>query len=178
MRPLIFALAIAAMAAPVAALADDGPPAAPNPAAMQQHMAAFAQVHQQIETLHKQERAQFLAALSPAHKQLLAQIAGELAISPSPDFQGAARKLDASLSQSESQSILRAHDSYRQQERTIMENARAQFEKSLSPEQQQQMAQRHAQMGAERPNSRPQPTAGDLLLNFGHGPMPMMHPGM
>ena len=61
-----------------------------------------------------------------------------------------------------------------------MENARAQFEKSLSPEQQQQMAQSHAQMGAERPNSRPQPTAGDLLLNFGHGPMPMMmmHPGM
>ena len=123
MRPLIFALAIAAMAAPVAALADDGPPAAPNPAAMQQHMAAFAQVHQQIETLHKQERAQFLAALSPAHKQLLAQVAGELAISPSPDFQGAARKLDASLSSSESQAILRAHASYHQQERAIMENA-------------------------------------------------------
>ena len=176
MRRIGFALILAGLAMPAVAFADDQTAAVPPPAQMQQRAAQFEQVHQQLATLHKQARAQMLAALTPAHKQLLAQVAGELAISPDPDMAGAVRKLDAALSRSESESILRTQEQFRTQARAIMEQMRSAAEKSMTPEQAQQMAQHHAAMQSMERNER-QPTAGELLLRHsGLGMMPMMAP--
>jgi hypothetical protein len=177
MRSFILALVLASVAAPAAALAQDatgGPP----PGTAQQH-ALFDQVHQQIERLHEQSRAQMLGALTPAHKQLLAQVAGQLAISPNPDFAAAARRIDSALSPAESQSILRTHEAFRQQEHSVMDAAREQFEKTLTPDQQQQMQahmEQHGKFGSSGQHTMPQLTAGALLLMPGHGPMMMGMP--
>lgn len=177
MRSFLFALALAALTAPVAALAQDATGGQPS-GWTHQHSAAFEQAHQQIERLHEQARAQMLASLSPAHKQLVAQIAGQLAISPNPDFPAAVRKLDASLTPSEQQAILRTHEAFKQQMRGVMEAA---F-KSLPQDQQQQMQehmQQHHQATGSTERQRPQLTAGALLLMPAHGSMMMMpHPPM
>jgi hypothetical protein len=173
MRPFLFALVLAGLSAPVVALADDQS-AAPTPAMMQQREAAFAQIHQQMQRLHQQERAQMLASLSPAHKALLAQIAGDLAISPNPDFAAGARRLDAALTPAESQAVIRAHEAFKQQEHNAMEAAHAQFEKSLTPEEQQKVEQRHEKV-AFGSHTEHQPDAGMLLLMPGH-PMMWMAP--
>ena len=177
MRSFLLTLALVGLTAPVAALAQDatgGPP----PSSWAQHSAVFEQAHQQIERLHEQARAQMLAALSPAHKQLVAQIAGQLAVAPNPDFPAAVRKLDASLTPAEQQSVLRTHEAFKQQMHSVMEQA---F-KSLPQDQQQQiqahMQEHHQGMGSNG-HQRPQLTAGALLLMPSHGGGPMMmHPPM
>ncbi len=56
--------------------------------------------------LHQAARTQILSTLTPAHKALLAEIAGQLATAANPDYTGAAKRLDAALSASEKQHIL------------------------------------------------------------------------
>ena len=51
-------------------------------------------------------RAAMLRALTNAHRNLLATIAGQLATSANPDVDGAARRLDSVLTAAEKQSIL------------------------------------------------------------------------
>jgi hypothetical protein len=166
MRSFLLVLALAGFTAPIAALAQDAA-GAPAPA-WTQHSAAFEQAHQQIKRLHEQERAQMLGVLTPAHKQLVAQVAGQLAVAANPDFEGAVRKINASLSPAESQNVLRIHEQSKQQMHAIMEQA---F-KSLPADQQQAIQQHMQQHRAEMGNmqhQRPQPTAGALLLMPGHG---------
>ncbi len=176
MRSFILVLALAGLTAPIAALAQDAA-GAPAPAWSGQHSAAFEQAHQQMRRLHEQERAAMLNALTPAHKQLVAQVAGQLAISANPDFEGAVRKLNASLTPSESQSVLRIHEQYKQQMHAVME----QTFKSLPADQQQAIQQHMQQHQGEMGNAqrqRPQLTAGALLLMPGHGGPMMMHQPM
>lgn len=52
-------------------------------------------------------RQEMLGALTPAHRALLAQIVGELAVAPAPDSTTAAQRLDAALSPAEAQTVLR-----------------------------------------------------------------------
>jgi hypothetical protein len=169
MRSILFVLALAGLTAPVAALAQDAA-GAPAPT-WTQHSAAFEQAHQQMRRLHEQERAQMLNALTPAHRQLVAQVAGQLAVATNPDFEGAVRKINASLSPAESQNVLRIHEQSKQQMHAIMQQA---F-KSLPADQQQAIQQHMQQHQAEMGNmqhQRPQPTAGSLLLmQGGHGGM-------
>lgn len=126
MKALVYPLLLAGMLVPAMALADqpDGPPP------MQAPTAAMEATHQRMEQLHQQARSQILAALSPAHKQLLARIVGELAIAPTPDVDSAARELNAALTPAESQSILKTANAAHQAMRAAMESARAQMEKS------------------------------------------------
>lgn len=135
---------------------------------------------QQMETLHKQFRAQVLAALTPAHKQLYAQIVGNLAIAASPDPRAAASQLDASLSASEKTAILNAHKQFASQMMAMHKQMMANHpwpKSSGSP-------WPHHSHGPRKPHTL---DAGQILLAMagGHGGMMMrgmghMHggPGM
>jgi hypothetical protein len=104
--------------------------------------AAMEQMHAQMEQLHQQARLQILAALTPAHRALLASVVGQLAIAPNPDRAGAARTLDAALTQTEGRTILSVVANERTQSHSMMEAARQQFEASLTADQRAQMQTR------------------------------------
>jgi len=132
MNKLLFALfTIGAMSLPAGALADgnvfystSGGTPSPQMRAAFQNME---QAREHVEQLHAQARAAMLSALTPAHRNLLAQVFGQLAISPSPDLNAAARVLDASLSQGEGRSVVAISSSLESQTRQIMEAAHQQF---------------------------------------------------
>lgn len=116
---------------------------------------------QQMAQMHRQVRAQILGALTPAHKALLAQIAGELATSVDPNYDAAAARLDAALTSAEKQRIGAAAESMHAKMRSMMHGNMM----SMPP-------------GAARMMNGKMPTAGGLLLMLtaGHGPEMMMHP--
>lgn len=144
-----------------------GPMATPNAQMRQQFQAA----HKQMEQIHAQERSQVLGALTPAHRQLLATVAGQLATSTTPDYRAAAQKLDAALSASEKQAIVSASQTARQQMRAQMES----------------MRQRMSQMGGPPDTRGPMvmrsgteqqgrtPSAGEILLRVAMSGGPEMH---
>jgi Spy/CpxP family protein refolding chaperone len=193
---LTFALALApgiAFAQTAPAAPPDGPgPAGPGPAGMSRPHPDFAQMQQlrkQMMQIRQQARQQMLGALSPAHRKLLADVVGQLAVAPNPDRKAAVQTLDAALSPSESQAILAAESSARTQSRSLMETARAKFEASLTPDQKAAMAARAANRPKWRPDDRGPgpdrghrtPDAGRTLLEvaLGHGDGPGMRgPGM
>jgi hypothetical protein len=152
---------------PVAPPAADGGFQHPHPS-----FAQMQQLHAQMTQIHTQARLQILASLSPAHRALLANIIGQLAIAPNPDRAAAARALDAALTPGEARSILATQTAARNQSHTLMENARAQFEASLSADQRAQMAQRDAERPADaRPPMQRTLDPGRTLLEvaLGHG---------
>ena len=94
-------LALAAALAPAAAFAQVPPPGgggAPN-ALARPDRSGFAEAR-------RSARAQMLDALTPAHRTLLASVAGALATSDAPDPRAAASQLDAALSPGEAQAIV------------------------------------------------------------------------
>jgi hypothetical protein len=124
-RILSFTAAALLTAAP--AFAQNAPPPgpanAPNPAMRQ----AFRQLRTQMESIRRTERTEILAALTPAHRSLLASIAGELTTNASPDYRAAAQRLDAALSANEKQRILQAAQTAREQARSLFESMRSQL---------------------------------------------------
>ena len=175
-RFVAFALALAL--APATALAQVPPPpetagvAAPSA----QQMAAMQQVHAQMEQFRLQSRARLLAALTPQHRAAVANVVGQLALSPNPDPRAAAQQLDAVLAPAEKQSIVNIDAAERANMHALMQQARAAFEASLSTEQRARMAQHAAQMHAFM-QSHPRPAKvsdpGSIVLrtlgNFGFG---------
>lgn len=111
---LPFALAAAA-ALPLAASAQQ-PPMGPPTAAQRATMRAN---FQKMRQLHAQYRDQMLAALTPQHRQLLASIAGNLAVAEHPNYRGAVEQLDSALSPSEKSAVIGAAKSMRQQMRAM-----------------------------------------------------------
>lgn len=85
------------------------------------------QMHRQMEQIETQTRTQILGALTPAHRTLLAGIAGHLAVTTTPNFRAAAQQLEAALSPTEKQAILAANTNERTQMRSMMETMRAQM---------------------------------------------------
>jgi len=85
------------------------------------------QAHAKVEQLHSQARLAMLNALSPAQRATLAQIVGQLAISPNPDPTAAAKQIDASLTPAQAKTILSISTSLHQQARQLMEAARKQM---------------------------------------------------
>ena len=128
MKHLLSALIAFALIAPVAALADDASDASPlnSPG-----MAIMQQAREKIDQLHAKARTSMLGALSPAHRTLLAQLVGQLAVAPSPDTAGAAKQLDASLAPAEAKSIVDISTSSEQQVQQVMEDARNQMQASM-----------------------------------------------
>lgn len=107
MKKLMAAALLAALSGGIA-LAQSAPPSPPDgmppPPQMQQMRANLMHVHEQA-------RAAILAALTPAHKALFAQITGQLAVANHPDCDAAAKQLNAALSSSEKQAIVSAAQS-------------------------------------------------------------------
>lgn len=117
MKQLVLAAAIVAMTA-APAVAQNVAPATPNPAIRQQ----MRQMRSQMMQMHQQFRTQVLAALTPAHKALLASIAGNLATATTPDYRAAAAQLDAVLSPTEKQNIMSAAQTMRTSMRANMQS--------------------------------------------------------
>jgi len=137
------------------------------------------QTHQQFEQLHTQARNKVLADLTPAHRTLLAQVVGSLAISPNPDRDAAVRQLNAALSTGEAQAVVSTHNAAMAQMQTIMQSAHEKFQALLTPEQRAQMPSHGAASNSAPPNGAPhdmmyemhersasQLTAGDILLHL------------
>ena len=121
-------IAFALMAAPVAALADDsGGPAPSTPPGM----AIMQQAREKVDQLQAQARASMLGALSSAHRSLLAQLVGQLAVAPSPDMASAAKQLDANLTPAEAKSVIDISTSSEQQVQQVMQDARSQMQASM-----------------------------------------------
>jgi hypothetical protein len=171
MKTLLATLGLAAVLGAVPALAQDNAPA-PNAAAQSQgRMAEFRQIHDRMRQLHTQARTQILAALSPAHKAAVGNIIGQLAVSANPNPDVAARQIDGLLTPAESQSIVRTHEAFRSQMRTIMEQMHAQMQAAGAPD--------HPMKPPSAQANRPV-DAGHILLMLAAPmpPGPMMHPGM
>lgn len=174
MRPVTI-LAFAFAMAPTLVAAQQAP--APDAQAFPHpNMAAMEQMHAQMKQLHLQARAQILGALTPAHRALLANIAGQLAIAPNPNREAAAAALDRALTPAEGRTILAAQANERTQVHAMMESARAQFEASLTPAQKAAMSARMANRPQIRTESHMEEHGastdpGRTLLNvaLGHG---------
>ncbi len=157
-----------------------------TPSQQQQWHQIMQQTGQQMQALHTQARAKVLGALSPAHRALLAQVVGALAIAPNPDPQAAARQLDAALSPGEAQAVVSAHTAAMQQAHQLMESAHQRFQSVLTAQQRAQFSSSHEggpdSHEVQMRHMDQQLTAGEILLHFAgggddHG-MVMMHPGM
>ena len=123
MKTAPFVLSLALLGMPVAVLAQAAPPA---PGGVMPFSAERMQAMQAMRQLHQQTRLAMLNALTPANRNLLATVVGQLAISPNPDFAAAASLLDASLSPNEKNAILSAEQNLHTQMRTLHEQMRAQ----------------------------------------------------
>jgi hypothetical protein len=176
-RSIMLSLALAF--APVAGLAQGAP--SPGPPGMESNsvptsaqMSAMRQVHAQAEAAHVQARSRLIAALSPADRTAVASIFGQLALAPNPDLHAAAQSLDALLTPAEKQSVVSIAAAERSNMHALMQQARAQFESTLSPDQRERMAQRHAKMEDMRQNHPLPADPGAIVLRTlgafgGHG---------
>ena len=146
------------------------PPMPPPSGMPQPDFAAMKAMHDQMEAIHKNEREQVLAALTPAHRTLVATLVGGMAVAANPDPKAAAAKLDAALGASEKSAITSAHESAKTQMHQLMEK------------QMQQMRQMHPDGGPPQirqfpggpQERRTPPTAGEIVLRT-LGPEPEMH---
>lgn len=131
-----------------------------TPQQQQQMSQAWSAAHARLQQLHTQGRAQILASLTPQQRSLLAQVVGNLAISPNPDEDAAAQQIQNSLTPQQAQRIIGLHSSLEQQAMGIMQSAHAQVESYLTPDQRQKIQQ-------------------DMNVHFGMGPHDAMyHHGM
>jgi hypothetical protein len=157
-------LAVALTALPLGAYA--GEAYAPSP--------AMVQMDSQIHQLSVQARTAVLQAITPQHRQLLAQVVGALAIAPDPDYTAASRQLNAALSQQESQNVLRIATQFHQQMRTLMQAHVQQMERNEPNEPGGSSTQVHTDIHM-RGDGPTQMDAGTCLLMLAQPGMGMMH---
>jgi hypothetical protein len=126
MRRLLLVLFASAIIVPVGALADPTVNQPPPPQ-MDAGFQYMQQAHAQVQQLQAKARLTALNALSPAHRALLAEVAGQLAIAPNPDVNAAARTIDSALTQTEGRNIASISSSLQTQSQQVMEAARQQM---------------------------------------------------
>jgi len=78
---------------------------APSPAPLAAEMSAGMAFMSKVIAAQMQARTAMLAALTPAHRDLLAQVVGQLAVASDPNMDAAASRLDAALSPAEVSAI-------------------------------------------------------------------------
>lgn len=78
---------------------------APSPAPLAAEMSAGMAFMSKVMAAQMQARTAMLAALTPAHRDLLAQVVGQLAVASDPNVDAAASRLDAALSPDEVSAI-------------------------------------------------------------------------
>lgn len=164
LTPILLAAAVAAGG--TAAIAQTAPSQQPTPSPAMR--AQFKEMRTQMRQIHTTERSQILGALTPAHRALLASVAGQLATTTNPDYKAAANRLDSALSSGEKQAILNAAQNARSKQRTLMQQLRSQFSPPPgAPQHEREMGQHHRHRT---------PDAGMLLLHLAApGPGLMMH---
>ena len=126
------------------------------------------QTHQQFEQLHAQVRAKVLGTLNPAHRTLLAEVVGSLAVAANPDPDAAAKQLDAALSPAEAQAVLSIHSAAMSQVRSIMESTHQRFLSILTPQERAQMPSGPPMGDMHGPDMKEMSTltAGQVLLHL------------
>lgn len=191
MKNLIPAAMLAiALALPVGAIAGElpAPPPMLGEEAQALHLTAQQQqqinsvwsaAHSRLSQLHVDGRAQILGSLSQQQRTLLAQVVGNLAISPNPNEAAAAQQIQNALTPQQSQRIVALHTSLMQQAMNILHSAKTQADSYLTPDQRQKVQQEMSLhgphehmgpggMGMERVNSAT--AAGEILLGMAqHG---------
>lgn len=143
---------------PLASLAQTPAPGARPMPMPQRDRGMMRQDMQQMMSMHKQLRAKVLAAITPAHRNLLASLVGQLAISSNPDPRGAIAKLDAALSSGEKQSIVNAVQSFHSQMQAMRQAEMAKM-RAANPN---MPSPRPMPTGMERMRRAPDP--GELLF--------------
>jgi Spy/CpxP family protein refolding chaperone len=165
---------------PVTAPAPPGPPA-PHMHRFPMDLQTMRKFHDQASALRTKSRAQILDALSPAHRQYVATLIGQLAVSENPDPKAAAARIDAMLSSAERNNVLAADQSYRTQMRALITQMRTQMMSQLTTDERAHMTTGMSQMmarGQAESNGRPPrtPDAGRIILDTalgGFGPRMM-----
>lgn len=158
-------------AIPAFVLAQGAPPMPPSPSGAPWPRPDFQMLRQnmqQQQAMHKQFRAKVLGLLTPAHRNQLASVVGQLAISASPDPQGAIKKIDAFLSSGEKQAILSAAQTFRTQQRARMQAMMAKF-RAANPS-----FPSPRPMRSGEPKERHATDAGELLFMLVTGGAPGM----
>jgi hypothetical protein len=179
------ALALALSILPAAAIAQSAPSITSDaPPAMtdQQRQAMFNEfkvIHTQEEALHKQYRTQVLNSLTAIHRQTVANLIGQLAISANPDKDVTAKQIDVLLSGAERNAILAAHNNFIVQSKKLHEQAMQEMQKYLPAGSTPGMGHKmHSMNGKTRTQTN---DAGEILLRTlssdeGHGMHGMMMP--
>lgn len=135
-------IAASAQTMPPPAPAETAAPAAPpamnpggpmhlTPAQRREMMTNLRRFREQAERIRRTTRARMLAALSAAHRALLARLVGDLAVSSSPNPRAVAHELDAALYASERSAILAASRAQMAQMRALGDEMRAQVESTM-----------------------------------------------
>ena len=129
------ALALALSILPVAAIAQNAPSQGAPPAMTdQQRQAMFSEfkaIHTQEAALHKQYRTQVLNSITPIHRQAVAGLIGQLAISTNPNKSATAKQIDVLLSGAERNAIVSAHNNFIAQSKKLHEQAMQEMQKYL-----------------------------------------------
>ena len=118
-------LAIALSAMPFGAVAAEPPaPCGPTMAGPNgpppPDMAQMQQMHAQMLQVSVAMRTAMLQAITAQHRAMLAQTIGTLAITPDPNYDAAAKQIDAALSAQEAQAIIRVATQFHQQMHAMM----------------------------------------------------------
>lgn len=141
-----------------------------TPAQQQQIHQIMDQTHQQMQQLMSQSRSRVLGSITPAHRQLLAQVVGNLAVAPNPDWDAAAKQLNAALSPGEAQAVLSTHQAAMQQMMSLMQATHQRMEAVLTSQQRSSMQNGHPnEQTHERMFFKGAPgtlTAGEILLHL------------
>lgn len=146
-----------------------------TPAQQQQVHQIMDQTHQQMQQLMTSARSRVLGSISPAHRQLLAQIVGNLAISANPNWDAAAKQLNAALSPGESQAVLSTHQAVTQQMMSLMQSTHQRLEAIVGTQHNGAATnghddEMHERMMYKAPGGPGEaPTAGEILLHLGEG---------
>ena len=115
-----FWLVLALAGIPIAASAQSAatPPALTDQQRQATHQTIARFLAQEMQLLD-QARSQILASLTPAHREQVAAIIGELAISPTPDVAGAGQRVDGFLTATERQGVMAAAESFTSRSRQL-----------------------------------------------------------
>jgi hypothetical protein len=155
MNKLSLALAAALVLLPAVAPAQQN---SPPPGGMQSISPQLRAAMHQMRTLHEQFRTQVLDALTPAHRTMVADALGQLAVSSNPSPRAVAAQIDGALSANEKQQILAAHQSFLKQMIAFHQQMESQMHNGAGMPQHADAWQKQGMMSQA-------PSAGEIVLH-------------
>jgi len=126
--------------------------------------ALMQQANRQLQQLHQQTRTQMLTALTPAHRTLVANVIGQLAIAPNANPQAATQQLDTVLSGGEKQAIVNLDAGWKASVHHVIQAERARFQSTLTAEQRTFMSILESHVHVAEPTQPPSFDPGAILF--------------